>query len=153
MDANKIIKVLQHHPLMVKDVTNQMQYGLPMLERKNGRILLTFYLHEEKLTDNGYAFYPAAYKASFDIPSLRVIEFRNLVVSDGADCKEPVRVLSQDFILGQGREIIAELYNWLGTTLDKLYLPETDGDPVEQYNELFRAAAADLGLEKLYLAV
>lgn len=152
MNANMILDQLLLHPVFLMDLPENMKIGLPMLERKNGRVLIRCRVHEEKFNGDNYEIYPAAAELNFDLDTLNLLSFHNYMILDGADVSRPVASPDGDYMSGSGKDILDEVIRALGETLEKLDAGEFPEDPVAQYQEIFYAAVRVFGLEALYPA-
>jgi len=150
MNIQRLRDELRRHPVFIQEIPSEMNMGFPVLEKKGESIIMSFLLHEESADEQKIYFYPAAYRVSFELPSLALTEFRNLIICEGKDITEPAASTDIEYMKSAGADIIDELYRWFETTLGILPYPEYADHAIKSYQGIFKDAVEALELNGLY---
>ena len=81
MNAKELVAQLARHPVVSSDMAMQMQLGLPYLEKRNGKLCISFKPHQEVLQDGMISFFAPQYEIAWVYPFNRLIHFDNLLYS------------------------------------------------------------------------
>lgn len=151
MDAKKLVDQLARHPIVQTEMAMQMQLGLPYLERRNGKLCISFRPHKEILRDNMIEFYPQQYKLAWVYPFNHLIQFENLLYSGAEDYSVPIRKMSLSHYTSVVMYAVEALYAECNRVLT---LQQRDGRvsdvALRYYQRAYYEAAEQLGLMALY---
>lgn len=152
MDAAELVMKLSNSPIVRSEVSMQMQLGLPWLEIRNGELCIRFRLHREEYRDGKILFFAPLYEMEWVYPFAHVILFRNLLFEDRIDVEKPLHEVNGDWMLGIGKYYTKELYK---ECTEALSFREKNGMindiVIAGYQDRYRKAVEQLGLQKLYL--
>ena len=151
MDAKEVIKKLSQHPVVTNDMAMQIQLGLPYLEKRNGKLCISFEPHVERLNGEKIDFYKPQYSIAWVYPFDRLIFFQNLSYSDNIGLTEPVVSISLKDYSRHGVYMVEQLYEKCTRVLT---FQEKDGKvsdlSLKKYQQAFNEVVRDLGLEAVY---
>ena len=151
MNSENIVKELMNHPVIRTELPMQMLLGLPCLEKKAGRLCMSFKPHREEYQDGKAIYYPQQFELSFVYPFKRLVCFRNLMFEREINITEPVCSVEASWLTEQGAEIMRELYAACDRVLS---FQEQDGRvsdmSVGKYQKAYQEAVEKLGLGALY---
>ena len=150
MNALKLMEEIYLHPVIQQNVSMQVQLGLPRVIWHNGRLMLRFLPHEEKLENNGLmTYYPAMYDITLDYPSMKLIAFRNFAVLEGVS-NNPIAECEIAFLLDKYKNDSEELYRQLSELLEAFSRKELTEKKVDEYNAYFDRLITSAGLQQIY---
>lgn len=151
MNAKELVAKLARHPVVVSDMAMQVQLGLPYLEKRNGRLCISFKPHHEAVQNDSIAFYAPQYEIAWVIPSERLISFDNLLYSSDVDLENPVQTVRVCDYAMRGTYLVEELYRACSRVLS---IQETDGTvsdvTLKKYQKFYFETVRDLELEAVY---
>ena len=151
MNSENIVKELMNHPVIRTELPMQMLLGLPYLEKKEGRLCMSFRPHREEYQDGRVAYYAPQFELTFVYPFKRLVCFRNLMFEREINITEPVCSVEASWLTEQGAEIMRELYAACDRVLS---FQEQDGRvsdmSVGKYQKAYQEAVEKLGLGALY---
>lgn len=151
MDAKAVIKKLSQHPVVTNDMTMQVQLGLPYLERRNGKLCISFRPHMERLDGESIDFYRPQYGIVWAYPFERLMFFENLSCSQNIDLTEPVANIPLKDYSSHGVYMVEQLYEKCTRVLA---FQEKDGKvsdlSLRKYQQAYCEVVRDLGLEAVY---
>ena len=150
MNTDKLMKEIYLLPEIQKNVSMQVQLGLPGVLWKNGRLMLRFLPHNEKLVDGRMLFYAATYDITVDYPGMKLMAFRNLAVLDGASADAPLAACDTAFLLGGYKDGCKELYRLLSGVLEAHSRNELTEKMVDEYNGYLDRLIVFSGLQEIY---
>ena len=75
MDAKEVVKKLSQHPVVTSDMAMQVQLGLPYLERRNGKLCISFKPHVERVNGENIEFFKPQYEIAWVYPFNHLITF------------------------------------------------------------------------------
>lgn len=149
--SENLIKELMNHPIIRTELPMQMILGLPYLEKKAGRLCMTFMPHREEYRDGFVEYYPRQFEVTFLYPFRRLASFRNLTLEKEISAQEPVCRVEASFLTGQGVRLITELYEACDRLLS---FQKQDGKvsdtSISKYQQTFWSTVEKLGLAPLY---
>lgn len=110
MNAQEMIEKLVCHPLVRSSVGMQMQLGIPYMEKRNGKLCVSFLPHREDFREGNLVLFAPQYKITWVYPFDRVVFFENSLYC--AEGKEPaaVQTVSAARYAERGRFLLKELY-------------------------------------------
>ena len=150
-NSENIVKELMNHPVIRTELPMQMLLGLPCLEKKAGRLCMSFKPHREEYQDGKVIYYPQQFELSFVYPFKRLVCFRNLMFERKIDITEPVCSVEAAWLTERGAELMKELYAACDRVLS---FQEQDGRvsdmSVDKYQKTYRETVEKLGLTGLY---
>lgn len=151
MDTKVLVKKLAQHPLVKSDMPLQVQLGLPYLEKKNGKLCISFKPHRELCVEGKIEFYPQQYEITWVYPFEKVIHFSNLNYEKKIDVTGPIARIELQWMAGAGRYVLEELYSECSRVIDCW---QQEGDVsyiiLKKYQRLYYETAAQLNLSALY---
>ncbi|MBQ8621402.1 MAG: hypothetical protein IJ422_03710 [Oscillospiraceae bacterium] len=151
MDALELVKKLSAHPVVEGSMSMQVQLGLPYLEKRHGKLCVSFLAHREDYRDGKMDFFAPQYKIAWVYPFHKLIAFENCLYYGDGDFSAPVCTLPAERFAGRGRYILLDLYDQCSRVLS---MQERDGDVSEvtlrRYQRAYFEAVGELGLEKVY---
>lgn len=150
MNALKLMKEIYLHPVIQQNVSMQVQLGLPGVLWRNGRLMLRFLPHEEKLDSGVMTYAPPMYDITFDYPSMKLIEFRNLSVMNPDRQNTPAARCELSYLLGAYKKDSEELYRLLSLLLEAFSDKELDQEQVDSYNRYLDRLITQSGLQEIY---
>lgn len=151
MDAKELVKKLAQHPLAKSDMPLQVQLGLPYLEKRGGKLCISFKPHRELCVDGKIAFYPQQYEIAWAYPFEKVIHFSNLSYEKEIDASKPVACVSLDRMAGGGKYLLEELYSGCSRVITFWEQEGKVSDVMlRKYQRLYYETAGQLGLSALY---
>ena len=150
MYMTHIREEIRNHPVFKQEIPSHMNMGFPILEKKGESFLVSFLLHEEETDEKKIVFYPASYRVSFELPTLNLAEFKNLIIYGTEDITAPAAQIDTEYMLSSGVEIIDELYRWFDAAVESMPFEEFANRAIENYQGVLSDAAEALGLKKLY---
>ena len=109
-NTENMVKELMNHPVIRAELPMQMLLGLPYLEKKDGRLCMSFKPHREEYQDGKVIYYPQQFELSFVYPFKRLVCFRNLMFERKIDITEPVCSVEAAWLTERGAELMKELY-------------------------------------------
>ena len=152
MDAVELVNRLSNSPIVQSEISLQMQLGLPWLSIKGGELCIRFQPHREEYRGGKMQFFAPMYEIEWVYPFEHVILFRNLKYENSIDTNTPVYEVGGDWVLGIGKYYTKELYQECS---EVLIFRERNGMVnevvISKYQNLYRKAVKQLGLEQLYL--
>lgn len=151
MDAAEVIKNLAQSHIVQSEISMQMQLGLPYLEKRNGRLCISFKPHREKYDNGNIEVFAQQYEISWAYPFAHIASYRNLSLCRSMDVSHPIAVISGRKMLSAGKYAIGELYRECSRVLS---FQEKEGGVsdvmVKNYQKKYRQTAEMLGLSVLY---
>lgn len=151
MDAKEIVKTLALHPVVFSDMSMQMQLGLPYLEKKKGKLCISFKPHKEMLHDDKILFFAPQYELAWVYPFNKLIHFDNLLYSSSVNVSIPVAETKIDDYAKLAPYVSDELYNECSRLLSAYEEEGTVSDvAVRRYQCAYYDTVQELGLEAVY---
>lgn len=151
MDARELVKRLSRHPVATSDMTMQVQLGLPYLERRNGKLCVSFKPHVEMVNGENIEFYRHQYEIAWVYPFNHMISFENLAYSQNIDLAAPVSEMPLSHYSKHGVFVVEELYKKCTRVLA---FQEKDGEvsdlSLRKYQQAYYEVVRDLGLDAVY---
>lgn len=153
MDALKLIEELSRHPVIKNDMDIQMQLGLPFLEKKDDKLMLSFKAHKEVFRNGNMEYYEPLYDVSWVYPSKRMVYFKDLYYEKDSDCNVLMHCISNKTLLSKVRYLYNEIYSECSRCLDLWDKNGTVSDlTLKKYNAVLEDAVKCLGLDCIYFA-
>lgn len=151
MDAKEVVKKLSQHPVVTNDMSMQIQLGLPYLERRNGKLCISFKPHIERLDRDNIEFFSPVYEIAWVYPFEHLIAFENLTYSQNIDLTAPVTKISLKNYGSHGVYMVEHLYEKCTRVLS---FQEKDGNvsdlSIKKYQQAYCEVVRDLELEAVY---
>lgn len=151
MNAKELVTQLARHPVVASDMAMQVQLGLPYLEKRNGKLCISFKPHQEVLHDETIAFFAPQYEIAWVYPFNRLIHFDNLLYSTAVDLVKPVQTIRVRDYAMRGTFLVEELYRECSRVLS---IQESDGTvsdiTLRKYRKAYFEVVRELGLEGVY---
>lgn len=151
MDAREVVKKLSQHPVVTNDMAMQVQLGLPYLERRNGKLCISFKPHAERLNGEHIEFYNPQYEIAWAYPFVHLISFQNLRYSQNLQLAAPVAQIPLKYYSKYGVYMVEQLYE---SCTRVLTFQERDGKvsdlSLRKYHQAYYEVVRDLGLETVY---
>lgn len=110
MNTRKLVARLSKSAVVREELPLQLQLGIPRLERKNGRICLSFLPHREVLRNGNYEVYPALYEIAWVYPFEHLAWFHNLSLERVVNADMWVKLIDEGRMLTLGVHCMMELY-------------------------------------------
>ena len=151
MNAQEMIEKLARHPIVRGNVGLQMQLGLPWLEKKNGKLCVTFLPHREDHKDGMIVFFTPQYRISWVYPFDRIVFFENRLYSETPEPAKPAQTVSAERYAERGRFLLKELYAQCSDVLAVYERDKGVSDvTVRKYQKAYFEAVQALGLTSVY---
>lgn len=151
MNTDKLLRKMSKHPLIRSDISLQVQFGLPLLEKRNECLCMSFKPHKEILENGKLFVYPQQYEVEFIYPFNHIIKFNNLIYYQKIDLSKPISFIDPQWMATKGKYILNELYNACDRVLK---FQEQDGKvsdlSISKYQKIYYDTAESLGLLELY---
>lgn len=171
MKSSDLVKNLAMHPVLASEMSMRMQMGLPYLERRNGKLCMSFKPHREEFEQGNIAYYKPQYEVVFIYPFNHIAKFEVLAyvsedisvseqndemnsskIEDGkGQASQPVCRIETEYMLQSGKRLISELFDACDRILD---FQEKDGKvsdvSITKYQKLYQDTVEKLGLTAVY---
>lgn len=151
MNANEMMEKLARSPAVHANIGMQMQLGLPYLEKKNGKLCVSFLPHREECRDNAMQFFTPQYKITWVYPFDRIVFFENSLYGDEPVVPQLVQTIPLERYAQRGKYILLDLFEQCSRVLS---MQERDGDvsdvTLKRYQKAYYEAVQELGLTKVY---
>ena len=151
MDAKELVKQLAKHPVVVSDMSMQVQLGIPFLDKNKDRLCISFKPHMEKLIGERIEFYRPQYEISWVYPFKHLVSFLDLDYVQSIDANIPEMTISLEHFRKKGIFLITKLYEECTRVLT---LQEKDGKvsdvTLNRYQQLYYEVVQELGLNSIY---
>ena len=155
IDAVELVKNLAQSQIIQNELPLEMQLGLPYLEKRNGKIIIRFFPHQEVYDEEKVLIYPRKYDIAWVYPFAHLAFFRNLAF-DGTEKIEketsiPLLTISSRRMLSVGKYGMKELFHSCGNLLNLLDENGVVADAiVSRYQNQFFDLVDTLRLRELY---
>ena len=150
MNVIELIMKLEESHVVQEELPMQMRLGLPLIERKNGRICIGFRPHKEDYKDGCFRIYRHQFEIGWVYPFEHLAYFRNLTLEGQIDVSMPIAKISEKQMLIYQYKV-KELYDE-GTRI--LTTNEKKGQVtdvmLERYRRYYDSTVEALGLSLLY---
>lgn len=151
MNAQEMMEKLVRHPMLYSNIGLQMQLGLPYLEKRHGKLCVSFLPHREACENGNILFFAPQYKITWVYPFERVVFFENSLYYDAPDLAQPLGTMPLERYGERGKFLLKDLY---AQCTDVLQLYERDKTVSEvtlrRYQKVYFETVQALGLTGLY---
>jgi len=151
MNAQEMIEKLARHPIAHGGIGLQMQLGLPYLEKKNGKLCVTFLPHREDCRDDRMEFFTPQYRITWVYPFDRVVFFENRLYSENSETAKMVHTIPMERYAERGRFLLKDLYAHCSEVLAVYERDKAVSDvTLRKYQKAYFEAVQELGLTGVY---
>lgn len=151
MNAQEMIEKLARHPIVHTNIGLQMQLGFPYLEKKNGKLCVTFLPHREDYCDGVIQFFTPQYRITWVYPFERIVFFENSLYYDAPNLSQPVQAVPVERYAERGSFLLKDLY---AQCSDVLAVYERDKEvsdvTLRKYQKAYFETVRALGLKGVY---
>ena len=146
-----MLNKLNRHPVVRAQMGMQMQLGLPYLEKKNGKLCVSFLPHREELKEGMMEVYTPQYQICWVYPFDQLVFFENKLYGENPAAAQKVQSISMDRYLERGKLLLKELYDQCSDVLAVYDRDKTVSDvTVRKYQKAYFETVQALGLNGLY---
>lgn len=151
MNAQEMMDKLARHPMVHANIGLQMQLGLPYLEKKNGKLCVTFLPHREDFHDGRMEFFTPQYRISWVYPFERIVFFENRLYSENPEAAKMVHAIPMERYAERGRFLLKDLYAHCSDVLAVYERDKAVSDvTLRKYQKAYFEAVQELGLTGVY---
>lgn len=151
MNAQEMIEKLVRHPVTHGNMGLQMQLGLPFLEKKNGKLCVTFLPHREDCRDGMMAFFTPQYRITWVYPFEQMVFFENRLYSQMPEAVKVEHTLPVERYAERGRFLLKDLYAQCSDILAAYERHSKVSDvTLQKYQNAYFETVQTLGLSGIY---
>lgn len=151
MNAQEMMEKLARHPMVHANIGLQMQLGLPYLEKKNGKLCVTFLPHREDFRDGMMEFFTPQYRITWVYPFERIVFFENKLYSETPETVNMVHAIPVERYAERSRFLLKDLYAQCSDVLAVYERDKTVSDvTLRKYQKAYFEAVQALGLAVVY---
>ena len=153
INCNNFMDVLRQSDFVRSQLPMQAQLGIPQIVKRQKGVRLVFYPHTEMFRDGKIEIYDKQFELEVAYPSCRVVKFADLT-EDNDVSVGPVKVIGADWMMGEGKYIIDNIFDLCTETLRFYDEYQTVPDiALKKYDTEFTKAVEALGISCLYEVV
>ena len=151
MNAMEMMEKLTRHPVVRANIGMQMQLGLPYMEKRNGKLCVTFLPHREACRDGVMEFFAPQYKITWVYPFDRVVFFENCLYTEDPTLPQIVHTIPVNRYAERGRFLLKDIYEQCGNVLAVYERDKKVSDvTLRKYQKVYFETVQELGLTGVY---
>lgn len=151
MNAMEMMEKLIRHPVVHANIGMQMQLGLPYLEKRNGKLCVTFLPHREDYRDGMMEFFTPQYRITWAYPFERTVFFENRLYSENPETTKMVHTIPMERYAERGRFLLKDLYEQCSNVLAVYERDKAVSDvTLRKYQKAYFETVQELGLTGVY---
>lgn len=151
MNAQEMLEKLIRHPVVQGSIGLQMQLGLPYLEKRNGKLCVTFLPHREEFREGAMEFFAPQYRVTWVYPFDRVVFFENRLYSQNPEAAKVVHAIPVERYAERGRFLLKDLYDMCSDVLAVYERDKSVSDvTLRKYQKAYAETVEALGLAGVY---